>query len=94
MEETVNIDSKINKPPLTAVEDASGKYKGDDGGEGASAIVDNSKYQQIFLWVHQTDWQKNLLVRYGNAISLIDAIYKTTRYELALFFICVRTNID
>jgi hypothetical protein len=26
-------------------------------------------------------------------MSLIDATYKTTRYDLALFFICVRTNV-
>ena len=30
---------------------------------------------------------------YGNKISLIDATYKTTRYDLALFFIAVRTNV-
>ena len=45
------------------------------------------------MWVHQTGWQKELLSRYGNTISLIDATYKTTRYELALFFICVKTNV-
>ena len=37
--------------------------------------------------------KKQLLSRYGNTISLIDATYKTTQYELALFFICVRTNV-
>ena len=26
-------------------------------------------------------------------ISLIDATYKTTKYDLALFFICVKTNV-
>ena len=32
---------------------------------------------------------------YGNCISLIhvDATYKTTRYDLPLFFVCVRTNV-
>ena len=40
-----------------------------------------------------SDWQKELIARYGNFISLIDATYKTTWYELALFFICVRTNV-
>ena len=29
-----------------------------------------------------------------NTISLIDATYKTTCYELPLFFICVRTNVS
>ena len=93
VEETVNTDPKVDKAPLPAVEDENGKYRGNDGGDGARAIVDNNSYQQTLLWVHQTDWQKDLLVRYGNTISLIDATYKTTRYELALFFICVRTNV-
>ena len=29
----------------------------------------------------------------ANTISLIDATYKTTKYDLALFFICVKTNV-
>ena len=45
-----------------------------------------------FLWIYQTDWQKSILARYGN-ISLIDATYKTTNYDLALFFVRVRTNV-
>ena len=36
---------------------------------------------------------EQLLAQYGNTVSLIDATYKTTKYELALFFICVRTNV-
>ena len=27
-------------------------------------------------------------------MTLIDATYKTTRYDLALFFLCVRTNVN
>ena len=38
-------------------------------------------------------WQGELLQKYGNTITLMDATYKTTRYDLALFFICVRTNV-
>ena len=29
----------------------------------------------------------------GNTLSLLDATYKTMKYELALFFLCVRTNV-
>ena len=29
---------------------------------------------------------------YGNTMCLMDSTYKTTRYDLPLFFICVRTN--
>ena len=31
--------------------------------------------------------------RYANYITLLDAIYKTTKYDLSLFFLCVRTNV-
>ena len=44
-----------------------------------------------FLYVHQEKWQQDLLVRCGN-ICLIDATYKTTKYNLPLFFVCVLTN--
>ena len=69
------------------------RYVGNDGVDDTTAITDDSSYTQMLLWVHQTEWQRELLKRYGNTISLIDATYKTTRYELALFFICVRTNV-
>ena len=83
----------IDKVPITSVDEANGKFRGNDGVDDTSAIVDNNRYKQTLLWVHQTEWQKNLIVRYGNTISLIDATYKTTKYELALFFICVQTNV-
>lgn len=35
-----------------------------------------------------------MLVKYGNTITLIDATYKTTKYDLALFFVCVPTNVN
>ena len=45
-----------------------------------------------FLFVHQEPWQQRLLVQYGNDLVLLDATYKTTKYSLPLFFLCVRTN--
>jgi len=33
-------------------------------------------------------------MRYGNEICLLDATYKTSRYALPLFFVCVRTNVN
>lgn len=68
-------------------------YVGNDAVDDTTVITDKCSYTQTLLWVHQTEWQKELLKRYGNTISLIDATYKTTRYDLALFFICVRTNV-
>ncbi|XP_055954724.1 uncharacterized protein LOC126809776, partial [Patella vulgata] len=43
------------------------------------------------LYCHQTDWQRRLLGRYGQ-IVLLDATYKTMKYALPLFFLCVKTN--
>ena len=51
-----------------------------------------NREHQTLLWVHQEPWQQELMLKYGNVISLMDATYKTTRYDLPLFFICVRTN--
>jgi len=41
------------------------------------------------LWVHQEPWQQELLIKYSNTVSMIDATYKTTKYDLPLFFITV-----
>ena len=71
-------------------------FNGNSGGgdsDWCEVLGSQDKCSQTFLYVHQTQWQKALLLRYGNNISLIDATYKTTRYDLALFFICVRTNV-
>ena len=45
-----------------------------------------------FLFVYQEAWQQRLLVKYGNMLSLMDATYKTTKYTLPLFLVCVRSN--
>lgn len=50
-------------------------------------------FSQKLLWVHQEEWQRKLCLKYGNTILLIDATYKTTKYDLPLFFICVPTNV-
>ena len=49
--------------------------------------------EQPLLFCCQTEQQKRLLLKYGNDICLMDATYKTTRYALPLFFLCVRTNV-
>ena len=33
-----------------------------------------------------------MLYTYVNCVTLIDAIYKTMRYDLPLFCVCIRTN--
>lgn len=37
--------------------------------------------------------KNGLLARCGNSVVLMDATYKTTNYELLLFFITVKTNV-
>lgn len=53
----------------------------------------NDEFEQTLLWVHQTNWQKKMLSDYGNTMTLIDATYKTTLYDLALFFITVKSTL-
>jgi len=51
----------------------------------------DSKSPQSLLWIHQEEWQKQILAKYGNTIALIDATYKT-KYDVPLFLLSVRTN--
>lgn len=53
--------------------------------------MDNNESK--FMFVHQADWQQRLLLRYGSELVLMDATYKTTKYSIPLFFICVHTNV-
>ncbi|WAR09061.1 hypothetical protein MAR_019019, partial [Mya arenaria] len=46
-----------------------------------------------FIFVHQNSDQKRLLAKYGHKICLLDATYKTTKYDLPLLFFCVNTNV-
>jgi len=47
---------------------------------------------QHLLITHQSQWQRRLMLRYGQDLVFLDATYKTTRYALPLFFLCVHTN--
>ena len=44
------------------------------------------------IFIHQEGWQQQLLVKYGNIMTLSDGTYKTTKYSLPLFLLCVRKN--
>ena len=46
-----------------------------------------------FLFVHQEEWQRKLLLKFGSDLVLLDATYKTTKYAIPLFFLCVNTNV-
>lgn len=54
--------------------------------------LDQEEECKKFMFVHQEEWQKDLLQRYGNHMAFLDATYKTSRFALPLFLLCVRTN--
>ncbi|XP_029923308.1 SUMO-activating enzyme subunit 1 isoform X1 [Myripristis murdjan] len=60
--------------------------------EESDEVVDSDVYEETLLFVHQEKWQQDVLKQHGNTICLIDATHKTTKYDLALFFISVQTN--
>ena len=50
--------------------------------------------EETLLYIQQEDWQKELVTRYGNTVTLMDATYKTTKYSIPLFVVCVKTNVS
>ena len=83
-------NDSLQSPVKQSIEMREGHFNCSDGEEGNKIITDTDQYEQN---LHQSKWQQQLLARYGNTMSLIDATYKTTKYDLALFFICVKTNV-
>lgn len=55
--------------------------------------AEDKEFEVTLLWVHQTHWQQEMLTKYGNTMVLMDAIYKTTLYDVPLFFLTVHTNV-
>ena len=56
-------------------------------------IAPSEKEEKSLLSVVQTQEQQRLLNRYGNDLRLLDATYKTTKYDILLLFLCVKTNV-
>ena len=56
--------------------------------------VDDGTSNKGLLFIHQTSWQRRLLNRYGNELSLLDATYRTTKYSLRLYFLVVKTSME
>ncbi|XP_028415032.1 uncharacterized protein LOC114538114 [Dendronephthya gigantea] len=73
-----------------------GDYANENDHSCDDDIVEIKQEDQLknLLLVHQTQWQRKLLERYGGDICLLDATYKTSRYALPMFFMCVKTNVD
>ncbi|XP_052097298.1 uncharacterized protein LOC127732258 [Mytilus californianus] len=65
------------------------------GSDGKQKEKSNDDIEEVpqFLFVHQSETQKRLLNIYGQEICLLDATYKTSRYDLPLFLVCVNTNV-
>ena len=67
-------------------------YRCKDPAKSNLKDLESADFDNTLLWVQQEPWQQLLMTMYGNTISLMDATYKTTRYDLPLFFVSVRTN--
>ena len=50
---------------------------GDDEDDSEEEVVEVDSGKEGLLFVHQTKWQRRLLNRYGNELSLLDATYRT-----------------
>lgn len=54
---------------------------------------ETSTTKQSFLLVLQTKHQQELLVKYGNVITLMDSVFHTTKYGFPCFFLTVKTSL-
>ena len=63
-------------------------------GELEEMKVDDGASNEGLLFNHQTSWQRHLLNRYGNELSLLDVTYRTTKHPLPLYFLVVKTNVE
>ena len=61
--------------------------------EGENSVVTASHSETTFLLVLQTKAQQDLMLKYGNDITLMDGIYKTTKYGFPCIFLTVKTSI-
>ena len=57
------------------------------------SVVTGGDSQSTFLLVIQTKAQKELMNKYGNNITLMDGIYRTTKYGFPCIFLTVKTSI-
>ena len=56
-------------------------------------IISPEHSQSTFLLVMQTKGQQVLMKEYGNIITLMDGIYRTTKYGFPCFFLTVKTSL-
>lgn len=56
-------------------------------------MVTASHSEATFLLVLQTKAQQDLINKYGNTITLMDGIYRTTKYGFPCIFLTIKTSI-
>lgn len=61
--------------------------------EHCNEITSPELSDSTFLLVMQTKSQKKLMREYGNTITLMDGIYRTTKYGFPCFFLTVKTSL-
>ena len=71
---------------------AAKKFGNEAGGSKACEEESTGSGAQTLLALHQMSWQRRLLLRYEQDICLLNATYKTCKYALSLFFLCVKTK--
>lgn len=71
-------------------------FRGSGGGDTDEAVNGSepkSTGSHNLLFVHQEKWQQEMLAKYGCDMTMIDATYRTTKYDIPLFFLVVPTNV-
>lgn len=53
----------------------------------------NDTFEKDIVFLHQSQWQQEMMAVYGNDICVIDGTYNTNMYGLPLLFVCVSTNV-
>lgn len=87
-------NTQIQDSECKPVQTIKGRFNGISSSEDSNILGEEcADFEETLLYVHQEQWQKELMERYGNNMTLLDATYKTTKYDLALFFVCVKTNV-
>ncbi|KAK3083109.1 hypothetical protein FSP39_014287 [Pinctada imbricata] len=89
--------SKYDQENLQAHIDDWAKERPEDSFSFSATEVNSENVEETsggFFFLYQSSWQKRLLNLYGNELCLLDATYRTTKYAIPLFFLCVKTNVD
>ncbi|XP_064642764.1 uncharacterized protein LOC135497036 [Lineus longissimus] len=85
-----NLAVKAIKHELNESEDS---VKMDDISQDSCGVKQESYSGGSFLFVHQTHWQREFLMHYGNELSVLNPMIETQSYCLPLYFVYVKTDL-